>query len=156
MGSSVVRKERLLLDGHTCCNCKSEATQVHHIVPLVLGGTDTLGNTVSLCDGCHAKVHGKKACDHVALTKAGLAAARERGVQLGGARPHLPEHNRQRANRALQHAHGVAPLVFGLRERGATLQEVADALNEAGLTTPRGTQWRPTQVVRVLKRLKDT
>lgn len=86
-------------------------------------------------------------------TKAALAAAKARGVKLGGARPHLPEHNQRRKERADRHAQSVASLVVTLRDRGATLQEVADALNGSGLTTPRGSLWRPEQVRRVLQRV---
>lgn len=86
-------------------------------------------------------------------TKAALAAAKARGVKLGGARPHLPEHNQRRRERADRHAQSVASLVVTLRDRGATLQEVADALNGSGLTTPRGSLWRPEQVRRVLQRV---
>lgn len=86
-------------------------------------------------------------------TKAALAAAKARGVKLGGARPHLPEHNCRRTERAQRHAEGVATLVLGLRDRGATLRETAEALNGAGLTAPRGGTWAPNQVRRVLERL---
>lgn len=86
-------------------------------------------------------------------TKAALAAAKARGVKLGGARPHLPEHNRRRTERAQRHAESVATLVLGLRDRGATLRETAEALNGAGLTAPRGGNWAPVQVKRVLERL---
>lgn len=145
-----LRKERLKLDNYKCCNCGEPASQVHHVVALSLGGLDTLTNLVSLCDACHGKVHGRSAVDVSALTKVGLAAAKARGVKLGGPRPH---NNRKRKERADRFATQVAPLVLRLREEGANLRETAEALNEAGLTTPRGKRWRPTQVARVLGRL---
>ena len=126
------------------------------MVPEAVGGTDTLTNLVSLCDDCHSKVHGAKAVDQSALTKAGLAAAKERGVQLGGPRRYLDTENTRRAGEALRNAQAVASLVVPLRERGATLQEVADALNGGGVLTPRGREWRPVQVSRVLGRLSSS
>jgi len=36
-----------------CCGFKADS--VHHIVPLVYGGTDELTNMVSLCDFCHGQ-----------------------------------------------------------------------------------------------------
>ena len=72
MASSKHRNKRLEHDGNKCCNCGAPATQVHHIVPEALGGLDTLTNLASLCDDCHSKVHGHKACNHADLTKAGL------------------------------------------------------------------------------------
>lgn len=41
-----------------CVNCHAPATCEHHIVPLVLGGYDIDSNKVSLCDKCHAVIHG--------------------------------------------------------------------------------------------------
>ena len=88
-------------------------------------------------------------------TKAALAAAKERGVQLGGPRRYLDTENTRRADEAQRNAQSVASLVVPLREGGATLQEVADALNGGGVPTPRGREWRPTQVKRVLERLSN-
>lgn len=33
------------------------ATDVHHIVPLARGGTNTMSNLICLCDTCHIKRH---------------------------------------------------------------------------------------------------
>lgn len=82
-----------------------------------------------------------------------VAAAKERGIQLGGPRRYLDTETTRRAGEALRNAQAVAFLVVPLREKGATLQEVADALNGGGVLTPRGGEWRPTQVKRVLERL---
>lgn len=30
----------------------------HHIVPLGCGGTNTMRNLITLCDGCHGRIHG--------------------------------------------------------------------------------------------------
>ncbi|WP_187793961.1 recombinase family protein [Paracoccus amoyensis] len=38
-----------------------------------------------------------------------------------------------------------------MRQRGATLRDIASALNRAGLTTNSGTAWKPTQVSRLLQ-----
>lgn len=31
--------------------------EIHHIVPLADGGTDTPGNVVALCPNCHRRIH---------------------------------------------------------------------------------------------------
>lgn len=87
-------------------------------------------------------------------TKAALAAAKARGVELGGPRRYLDAENDRRAGVALRNAQAVASLVVPLRKKGATLKEVADALNGGGIRTPQGKEWRPTQVLRVLRRLE--
>lgn len=42
-----------------CGNCGStEELDIHHIVPISLGGTNRITNLVRLCTSCHAKAHG--------------------------------------------------------------------------------------------------
>ncbi|WP_199258661.1 serine integrase family protein [Paracoccus binzhouensis] len=45
----------------------------------------------------------------------------------------------------------AARIVLPMRRRGATLRDIASALNRAGLTTASGTAWRPGQVSRLLQ-----
>lgn len=48
-------KER---DGHTCNECGTTSNlHAHHIVPLNRGGSDTMGNMVTLCQSCHGSAH---------------------------------------------------------------------------------------------------
>jgi DNA invertase Pin-like site-specific DNA recombinase len=98
-----------------------------------------------------------------ARTKAALAAARARGVQLGrppGKHPQ-PVHLAKKASAA-----SVASRQATARERCidfrrevATIREdgittwagIAAALNDAGFRAPRGGQWSATQVLRTMK-----
>lgn len=95
-------------------------------------------------------------------TKAALAAAQARGVQLG-----RPENLRNRGKgvmvsakvrqaKADRWAEDLGPAVRDLQEQGAeSLQQIADGLMAAGLPTPRGSKvWSRAQVSRVLKRLE--
>ncbi len=52
-------------------------------------------------------------------------------------------------------AQDLAPLIVPLREGGATLQAIADALNSSGHSTPRGCDWSPSAVREVLLTLDD-
>ena len=46
--------------GDKCANCGSKnLVEYHHVVPLVHGGTNNLGNIVPLCHECHLKAHDK-------------------------------------------------------------------------------------------------
>ena len=83
-------------------------------------------------------------------TKAALAAAKERGVRLGN--PRIAEMNSARKRTARKFADKHAPLIWSLRNKGRTLQEIADVLNESGFTTARGCQFFPAQVGTILKR----
>ena len=46
-------------------------------------------------------------------------------------------------------------IVMPMHWRGATLQKIADRLNEAGIGTAQGKTWYPAQVRRVIRRLTD-
>ena len=89
--------------------------------------------------------------DFISLrTKQALAAAKERGVKLGGMRDATMKRNEAAKEAADAAANRVAQIVLPMRDGGASLQAVADALNAAGIATPRGKQWAPMSVSNAL------
>src|SRR5215210_6920775 len=97
-------------------------------------------------------------------TKAALAAAKARGTKLGGDRGNLQavgdkgrEISRMvRTKRAAARTADLAPIIAEIRASGATsLGSIAKTLNERGIRTPRGSQWQPVQVKRVLERVRS-
>jgi DNA invertase Pin-like site-specific DNA recombinase len=90
-----------------------------------------------------------------ARTRAALAAARARGVKLGG--PKLRK-ARKAAVAAIKatadhHAKTVAPIIREIQRTGVkTLREIADALNARGIATSRGGRWYAMSVSNVLDR----
>lgn len=93
-------------------------------------------------------------------TKVALAAAKARGVKLGGDRGAILTAEAKakgvevRQAKAQGRATDLAPILSEIRAAGAaTLQAVADALNERGVPTARGGRWSPVQVQRVEQRL---
>jgi DNA invertase Pin-like site-specific DNA recombinase len=96
-----------------------------------------------------------------ARTKAALAAAKQRGVKLGGYRAGAKLTAKARkagqdANRrkAAERAADLAPMIAELQAAGATsLRAIAAALNERGIPTARASgDWSAVQVARVLMR----
>ncbi|OWV85775.1 recombinase family protein [Rhizobium sp. R693] len=87
-----------------------------------------------------------------ARTKAALQSAKARGVKLGGMRDKTMKRNEAAKTKADRFAASVLPLVGKLRDAGETLENIADALNEAGKLSPRGGQWTATSVKRVIER----
>ena len=85
-------------------------------------------------------------------TKAALAPMKGTG-KLGGLRDKTGKRNEAIQRDALSFAQKVQPIVEPLRAAGQTLAEIAGALDGAGIATPRGGTWTPTQVKRVLERL---
>jgi len=88
-------------------------------------------------------------------TKAALAAAKARGVVLGGPKLAKARKSAVASIKALadQHASNVLPVIRELQRTGATsLHQIADALNARGITTPRGGAWYAKSVSNVLAR----
>lgn len=89
-----------------------------------------------------------------ARTKAALAEAKAKGKKLGGIRPTTEARNKAIQANAKARADKVAKTVQPLRAQGASLREIADALNTSGVPTARGGKWQASQVKRVLERLE--
>lgn len=88
-----------------------------------------------------------------ARTKAALSEAKARGRKLGGLRDQTGRRNVAVKAAAMARAERVSSIITPLREKGATLQAIAEALNIAGVATARGGVWHPSQVQRTLRRL---
>ncbi len=96
-----------------------------------------------------------------ARTKAALAAAKARGVKMGGFRGYTPSETDRakslnaRQARAKAGASLLAPTIAELQAAGVTSYAgLAKALNERGITPPRGGQWHPMGVARLLERIE--
>ena len=98
-----------------------------------------------------------------ARTKAALAAAKARGVKLGGNRGNLPTvGDRGRAASAAVRLARVGarvsdlqPILAEIRATGAeSLRDIAHGLNARGIPTARGGAWSAVQVKRVLDRTR--
>jgi DNA invertase Pin-like site-specific DNA recombinase len=93
-------------------------------------------------------------------TKAALAAAKRRGVKLGGDRgARLTAKQRalgtaKRVEQARARAADLAPVVKELQANGCTsLRTIAAALDERGIPAAQGGQWSATQVMRLLEHI---
>ncbi|MGI8705979.1 MAG: recombinase family protein [Sphingomicrobium sp.] len=96
-----------------------------------------------------------------ARTKEALAAAKARGVRLGGNRGNLEDlrkgparsaevRSRQAAERALKVRRQIEAVTAG--NEGNSLRQIAAALNGRGITAPRGGKWHAAQIKAVLQR----
>jgi DNA invertase Pin-like site-specific DNA recombinase len=86
-------------------------------------------------------------------TKAALGAAKARGVKLGGMRDATGRRNAVVQVQAKARADRVAGIILPLRSQGATLRQIAAALNASGVPTARGGEWQAAQVQRTIERL---
>ncbi|HEY6618726.1 MAG TPA: recombinase family protein, partial [Steroidobacteraceae bacterium] len=97
-------------------------------------------------------------------TKAALAAAKARGVKLGNPNGARALRGKQTGNaqavaaiklKAQAHAANLQSIVDDVRSQGITsIRKIAEELNRRGILTPRGGEWQPTTVVRLLERLE--
>lgn len=91
-------------------------------------------------------------------TKAALAAAKARGVKLGGWRggPKVDPATgtRAAAAKAAAHAAPILPMVRVMRGEGRSLRQIAAALIAQGVETPRGGHWTASAVNGLLARVE--
>jgi DNA invertase Pin-like site-specific DNA recombinase len=96
-------------------------------------------------------------------TRKALAAAKARGVRLGGDRGNLPAVASQgravslrvRREKAARKAIDLLPIVQDIKASGAlSLRQIAATLNERGIWTARGGKWSAVQVQRLLENSK--
>jgi DNA invertase Pin-like site-specific DNA recombinase len=80
-------------------------------------------------------------------TKAGLAAAKKRGVKLGGRNARSDQTEAEALQRA-EALRSVFEELAGLSARGAALE-----LNQRAIETPAGGKWHAVQVIRIRTRL---
>jgi DNA invertase Pin-like site-specific DNA recombinase len=79
-------------------------------------------------------------------TRAGLQAARRRGVKLGN-----PTLGRDNKRAAMRRAKELRPILASLQDQSA--RAIAAELNKRKIATPRGLKWSAMTVIRVQRRL---
>ncbi len=72
---------------NVCINCGSNGAELHHVVPLSVGGNDIDSNKVLLCSKCHTLVHGtnpeRRGTHWKELQRAGIEKAKREGKYRG-------------------------------------------------------------------------
>ena len=77
-------RNKFLQSHPNCQYCGIAATQVHHIIPIALGGDNRLNNLISLCDKHHSLIHNFKKLNYKELQKVGIERAKKEGRYRGG------------------------------------------------------------------------
>lgn len=128
-------------------------------VPIVAADMPDVNEDVVGFMAVVAQIEGRQAS---ARTKAALAAAKRRGTKLGTPANLKPHHQREgrvkgryvRTVRARERAEDLRATLAGMQDSGiASLRGLAAALNREEIRAPRGGEWSPVQVRRVLARL---
>lgn len=86
-------------------------------------------------------------------TREALAAAKARGVKLGGTRPGTLRENARAKAAAADRSEALRPVLAAMAAQGASLRQMSAALAAAGTRTKAGNPWSPSSVKRALERL---
>ena len=86
-------------------------------------------------------------------TREALAAAKARGVKLGGLRAGTLTRNDAARDRAQANTERVRPTLTAMAAQGASLREMSAALAGCGTVTKAGNPWSPSTVKLALERL---
>jgi DNA invertase Pin-like site-specific DNA recombinase len=136
---------------------------LHFITSLQKNRVDFVVSDMPNCDSFTIHIYGSLAQRERELisarTKAGLAAAKARGVKLGtdNLKPELVREASAkgvqiRKQNADDFAGRVKPTIMALRDKGMSLRQVASELGRLGVKTARGGKWTATAVKNVLGR----
>lgn len=136
---------------------------LHFITSLQKSRVDFVVSDLPGCDSFTINIYGALAQRERELissrTKAGLAAARAKGVKLGtnNLKPELVKEASAKGVQARQQnaddfAARVKPVIEAMREQGKSLLAVAKELDHLGVKTARGCKWTATAVTNALAR----
>ena len=90
---------------------------------------------------------GEQELEFISLrTKAALAAAKARGVKLGGARANNQSRHEAVKKLADANAKRVMPIIVDSRKLGKSFRDIAKVLNDLEVKTAKGGRWHPSTV----------
>ena len=134
-----------------CAACgATENLCFHHLVPRLVGGGDEETNLITLCNLCHAKIHGVDADWHLGkLTSRAMRHMREKGQYTGGNAPYgyTLEAGALVADPFEQ---DVIAQARELRASGLALLKVSAALTQRGIKARSGRPFAAQQISRMM------
>jgi hypothetical protein len=79
-------------ENKACGNCgETKNVNIHHVVPLSLGGNNVITNMVLLCEKCHGLIHGEDFMNFRRLQREGKKRAKQRPDFREGRPPKFSE-----------------------------------------------------------------
>jgi len=139
----------LKLDFCVACGKKSDLHN-HHLIPKSRGGTNRTCNLITLCYGCHRKLHGLvgKSINHRELIKAGIKKKKADGGRWANAVYGYDfVDGKTIVNKKEQE---VIKIMLRLREDGLTYRRIASMLDEMGFLAKCGGSWATSSVAQIL------
>jgi hypothetical protein len=107
-----------------CQNCEyTEDLSIHHVVPLVLGGNNVIGNLIRLCEKCHQNIH-DKGIGNKRLQREGVERAKKAGKYKGMPKKYTDNHE------------GLQKALILFRNRDKNRLTVAEIVERTGVSRP--------------------
>ena len=151
---AVAKLDRLARDAELVLRLSREAERNGFgglvFADLDVDATTSAGRLILSMMASVAEFEGRRIAER---TREALAAAKARGVKLGGTRPGTLQENARAKAAAAGRSEALRPILAALAAQGASLRAMAGALAAAGTTTANGQPLSPTQVRRHLQRL---
>lgn len=153
-----IRRELLQLKKYKkCANCGSEENiEIHHIVPLIVGGTNKKSNLVALCQDCHAKIHGlNRQGNKNGISIGMLQSAKNGSILVPGTGIYGYDYDGVN-NKLVPNPSEVAVVnkIFDLYLQGFGTRSIAEYLNSKGILSKRGGIWKGGSIIDILKNEK--
>jgi hypothetical protein len=136
-----------IIDSKKCFECGSPVQEMHHVVPVVLGGT----RVIPLCESCHGKVHNLEREGHSRLIKEGLQKRKEAGKNIG-ASPFGFKTDKDGNLIPNRKEQATIKKAIAFRMEGMVLREIIIALAEHGYFNRVG---RPFTIAALHKIIRD-
>jgi DNA-binding CsgD family transcriptional regulator len=106
-----------------CAACgRTSGLDHHHLVPRIFGGSDDETNLITLCDECHAKIHGIEGVSWKLLQ----AASREKAAatrRRNGPTPATLRKREERVHNLLSNGH---PAYWVAQQTGLSVERVKE------------------------------
>ena len=136
-----------IIDPHHCFECGGDVEEMHHVVPVVTGGT----RVVPLCESCHGKVHQLNREGHSFLIKVALKKKKEKGEAIG-APPYGFLINKDGLLVVNSKEMHIVQYAKKLREEGFTIRAIQKKLYDSKMYNRMGKQFSVAAVHAIVKK----
>lgn len=140
-----------------CANCGSvENIEIHHIVPLIVGGTNKRSNLVALCQDCHAKIHGlNRQGDKNGIGTGLINSAKSGRILVPGTGLYGYDYDRAQ-NKLIPNKEEalIVNKIFDLYLEGFGMRRIINYLNNNNIPNKKGGKWNQESIRGILTQYK--
>lgn len=139
-----------------CVNCgEEENLQLHHIVPLSLGGTNYYKNICGICEDCHSKIHDNNGLRNQSMMiRKGKEKNRRKGRWTGGRVSYGYKKGEKKSTVIINEEESeIVRMIFKMRyETKYSVTQIIKILNYMAIPTREKGEWSPAVLERMFKK----